>query len=40
VFQLMEMDEPLEAGGMYFDMNVGQGSQVRALHSSISIAQI
>jgi len=43
VFQLMELDEPLEAGGMYFDINVGQGSQrpqMRALHSSISIAQI
>jgi predicted transcriptional regulator len=39
-FQLMEMDEPLEAGGMYFDIGVGQSSQVRALHSSISIAQI
>lgn len=40
VFQLMEMDEPLEAGGMYFDISVGQGSQMRALHSTISIAQI
>ncbi|MBI5931488.1 MAG: hypothetical protein HY862_19430 [Chloroflexi bacterium] len=40
VFQLMEMDEPYESGGMYFDVEVNASSQQRALHTTISIAQV
>lgn len=39
-FQLFEMDEPAMAGGMFFDVPVGQGStpiQVRAIHTPISL---
>lgn len=36
-FQLFEMDEPKDAGGMYFDVNVGSTSneQLRAIHIPI-----
>ncbi|GIK62710.1 MAG: hypothetical protein BroJett018_05040 [Chloroflexota bacterium] len=40
VFQLMEMNEPYVSGGMYFDVEVSASSQQRALHTTISVAQI
>ncbi len=40
VFQLMEMNEPYVSGGMYFDVDLSPTSQQRALHTTISVAQI
>lgn len=40
VFQLMEMDEPYVSGGMYFDVETNPSSQQRALHTTISVAQV
>ncbi len=40
VFQLMEMNEPYVSGGMYFDVEISPSSQQRALHTTISVAQI
>ncbi len=38
-FQLFEMDEPGDAGGMYFDIPIGNNgsTQVRAIHIPISL---
>ena len=37
-YQLLELDEPREAGGMYFDVNFGNaGGQMRAVHIPIEL---
>lgn len=38
VYQLFEIEEPAMAGGMYFDVQVGQDTgQVRAIHTPLSL---
>lgn len=38
VYQLLDMDEPRNAGGMYFDLPLGNGNNTpRAIHTPISL---